>query len=158
LTNKSTGASPTTSITQTYTLVPQVDAAPSLTPTIQDSTAPNPQKCPGYKASNVIENDQGLTADLTLAGPNCQALYALLTSLIYYAEEVSDQVFSGNDINDLLLKVEYQAKERLNVKIYPKYLSAQNTSQYILPSPIVPAPESDGKTTKSNSDLSFDWR
>ena len=71
------GISATTSITQTYTLTPQVDAAPSLTPTIYDSNAPNPQNCPGYKASNVVENAQGITADLTLAGPNCQALYAL---------------------------------------------------------------------------------
>ena len=75
---------------QTYSLVPQVDAAPSLTPTIHDSEAPDPQKCPGYKASNVVENKQGLSADLTLAGPNCQALYVLyegeLASLTVAAE------------------------------------------------------------------------
>ncbi len=65
---------------------------------------------------------------------------------------------SGNDIVDLVLEVQYQTKERLNVKIYPKYLSAHNTSQFILPSSIVPAPVSDGKTTISTSDLRFEWR
>ncbi|KAI1635011.1 glycoside hydrolase family 31 protein [Biscogniauxia mediterranea] len=131
------GASSTVSVQQTYSLLPQVDAAPSLTPTIYDSEAPDPQKCPGYKASNVIQNAQGVTADLTLAGPNCQAF--------------------GTDIENLVLEVQYQTKERLNVKIYPKYLSAQNTSHYILPSSIVPAPSRDGNTTISNSDLKFDW-
>ncbi|KAJ5630886.1 uncharacterized protein N7484_010986 [Penicillium longicatenatum] len=132
-----TGATSTASVQQTYSLLPQVDAAPSLTPTIYDSQAPNPQECPGYKASNVVQNDKGVMADLTLSGSNCQVF--------------------GNDILNLVLEVQYQAKERLNVKIYPKYLSHHNTSQYILPSSIVPAPESDGKTTKSNSDLIFDW-
>ncbi|OTB00685.1 glycoside hydrolase family 31 protein [Hypoxylon sp. CI-4A] len=132
------GAPSATSVQQTYTLLPQVDAAPSLTPTINDATAPNSQEdCPGYTASNVVENAQGVTADLTIAGPNCQAF--------------------GNDIHDLVLKVEYQTKERLNVKIYPKYLVPSNSSQYILPSSIVPAPSSDNKTTSSNSHLKFDW-
>ncbi|KAG9719367.1 hypothetical protein KCU73_g14822, partial [Aureobasidium melanogenum] len=29
------------------------------------------ENCPGYKATNVQQTSQGLTADLTLAGPAC---------------------------------------------------------------------------------------
>ena len=70
------------------TLLPQINAAPSLTPTTLDTTAPNPQLCPGYTASGVSETAQGFTADLTIAGANCQAF--------------------GNDVADLTLAVEYQ--------------------------------------------------
>lgn len=75
------------------TLSPQINALPSLTPTILDGSAPNAQDCPGYKASNVVDTGHGFTADLTIAGANCQAF--------------------GNDIADLVLEVQYQAKERL---------------------------------------------
>ena len=44
--------------------------------------------CPGYSASDVQKNANGLTAKLTLAGEGCN---------IY-----------GNDIKDLTLTVEYQ--------------------------------------------------
>ena len=44
--------------------------------------------CPGYKASNVQTTDNGITADLTLAGSACN---------IY-----------GQDLSDLKLLVEYQ--------------------------------------------------
>lgn len=89
------------------TLQPQIDAAPSLTPTIYDDTAPDPQKCPGYKASNVADNASGFTADLTMIGSSsCQAF--------------------GNDIRDLIVEVQYQTKERLNLKIYPKYVAPEN--------------------------------
>jgi len=67
-------------------------------------------------------------------------------------------VSSGTDIHDLVLQVQYQAKERLSVKIYPKYLSVQNETHYILPNLIVPSPENDNSTTKSKSDLGFEWR
>ncbi|QKX61394.1 uncharacterized protein TRUGW13939_08542 [Talaromyces rugulosus] len=130
-------SSTTTSIQLTQSLLPQVGAAPSLTPTIHDSKAPDPQTCPGYMAANVVETPQGVTADLTLAGPHCQAF--------------------GTDIHDLVLQVQYQAKERLSVKIYPKYLSVQNETHYILPNFIVPSPENDNSTTKSKSDLGFEW-
>jgi alpha-glucosidase len=119
------------------TLSPQINALPSLTPTIYDDSAPDPQKCPGYKASNVAENDHGFTADLTIAGANCQAF--------------------GTDIADLTLEVSYQAKERLNVRIYPKYIAPKNSTQYILPANLVEQPEWDGKTSAGCSDLKFDW-
>jgi alpha-glucosidase len=119
------------------TLSPQINALPSLTPTIYDDSAPDPQKCPGYKASNVAENEHGFTADLTIAGANCQAF--------------------GTDIADLTLEVSYQAKERLNVRIHPKYIDPKNSTQYILPADLVEQPKWDGKTSASCSDLKFEW-
>ena len=65
---------------------------------------------------------------------------------------------SGNDIADLVLEVQYQAKERLNVKIYPKYIAAANSTQYLLPTSLVPAAEWDGSTTSKTSDLKLEWR
>jgi alpha-glucosidase len=47
--------------------------------------------CPGYIASNVVDNGSKLTADLTLAGPACN-LY-------------------GQDLVDLRLEVEYQTSK-----------------------------------------------
>nr|POF15174.1 alpha-glucosidase [Quercus suber] len=119
------------------TLSPQIAAAPSLTPTIYDPSAPDSQQCPGYKASNVEYSTGGFQADLTIAGPHCQAY--------------------GNDIDALTLEVNYQTKNRLNVRIYPKHLDASNTTRYILPAEWVLAPGSDGKTTNSSSDLAITW-
>lgn len=119
------------------TLSPQINAQPTLTPTIHDKTAPNPQDCPGYKASSVASTSSGFTADLNIAGPNCQAF--------------------GNDITNLVLEVNYQAKERLNIRIYPKYIAPANSSWFILPANIVDRPQWDGKTTANSSDLMFDW-
>lgn len=119
------------------TLAPQTNALPSLTPTIYDDSAPDSQACPGYKASNLADNGHGFTADLTIAGANCQAF--------------------GNDIADLTLEVSYQAKERLNVRIYPKHIAPANSTQYILPASLVDQPEWDGKTILNSSDLSLEW-
>ncbi|KAH7130041.1 glycosyl hydrolases family 31-domain-containing protein [Dendryphion nanum] len=76
-------------------------------------------------------------ADLDIAGSNCQAY--------------------GNDIATLILEVQYQEKERLNVRIYPKNVSPKNRTQYILPAHIVDQPTWDGKTTADTSDLVFEW-
>lgn len=117
---------------------PSIDAAPTLVPNIYDPTAPNAQNvCPGYTASNVANIKQGFTADLNLAGPACN---------VY-----------GNDISALYLTVEYQAKERLSVKIVPRYIVPKNYTQYILPSNLTPLPAGDGMTTADSSDLAFKW-
>lgn len=50
--------------------------------------AANPDSCPGYKATNIQNTGSKLTADLTLAGPACNAY--------------------GTDLADLRLLVEYQ--------------------------------------------------
>ncbi|TKA83915.1 hypothetical protein B0A55_00179 [Friedmanniomyces simplex] len=119
------------------TLSPQIDATPSLTPTVYDPVAPDAQQCPGYTASNIQNTSSGFTADLTLAGSHCQAY--------------------GNDIDDLTLEVQYQTKDRLNVKIYPKNIAPENSTQYILPSSLVLQPVWDGETTAEGSDLSLTW-
>lgn len=103
-----------------------------------DKTAPNAQTvCPGYTASNVQENANGLKADLTLAGSACN---------VY-----------GNDIQDLTLSVEYQSQARLAVRIVPKYLGPANESHYILAERLTPYPSAEDGCTKSNSDLEFVW-
>ncbi|EGU81562.1 hypothetical protein FOXB_07934 [Fusarium oxysporum f. sp. conglutinans Fo5176] len=40
-------------VVQSKTASPEIAVAPSLTPTFRDPHAPNPQKCPGYKATNI---------------------------------------------------------------------------------------------------------
>lgn len=112
--------------------------APSVTPNVLDTTAPNAQDvCSGYKASNVVETSNSLTADLTLLGDGCN---------VY-----------GNDINDLVLSVEYQTKERLSVRITPKHLAPSNHSQYILSPNLTPQPTTAPGSSKNSSDLSFIW-
>jgi alpha-glucosidase len=49
--------------------------------------------CPGYAASNIQQSDDGLTADLKLAGPACDAY--------------------GDDLTDLVLSVTYQTGNSL---------------------------------------------
>jgi alpha-glucosidase len=112
--------------------------APSVTPNVLDTTAPNAQDvCPGYKASNVKETNDGLIADLTLAGPACN---------VY-----------GNEISDLILSVEYQSKERLSVQITPKHLVPSNESLYILSPNLTPKPMIVEGSSKNVSDLAFVW-
>lgn len=131
-------AQTSTSYRAIRTLSPQVDAAPSLVPAIYDPTAPDAQAiCPGYTASNVVNTTQGFTADLTIAGTECSAY--------------------GNDIIDLTLVVEYQTKQRLNVKVYPKYIVPRNSSLYILSPTLTPLPVGDGSTTAASSDFKFQW-
>lgn len=58
---------------------------------------------------------------------------------------------------DLVLEVNYQARERLNVRIYPKYIAPANSSWFILPPSIVDQPQWDNQTTANLSDLTFTW-
>jgi alpha-glucosidase len=67
-------------------------AAPVLSNAILSRQASN-NTCPGYAASNVVNDGSKLTADLTLAGPACN-LY-------------------GQDLTDLKLEVEYQTGEHM---------------------------------------------
>ncbi|OAL06291.1 hypothetical protein IQ06DRAFT_373589 [Phaeosphaeriaceae sp. SRC1lsM3a] len=75
----------------------------------------DPNSCPGYAASNVVQSDSGLTADLTLAGTACNAY--------------------SDDITDLKLVVEYQNNERLHVKIYDAASQVYQVSEDVLPRP-----------------------
>ena len=120
---------------QTATLSASVDAAPTIVPTIYDSTAPNSQKrCPGYIASQVVANAKGLTAKLDLAGPHCNTY--------------------GSDIPALSLVVQYQTAHRLNVKITPRYLSAENQSIFVLPEYLTGLPKAEAH---EHNDLTFHW-
>ena len=115
------------------------DGEPRI-PNIIDPLAKDAQTvCPGYKASNVETSNTGFTATLTIAGSNCQ---------VY-----------GNDVETLAFSVSYQAKDRLNVKIQPSYLTAENETWFILPEYINPSPRtepSSGNATLNNG-LSFYW-
>ncbi|KAI0118233.1 glycosyl hydrolases family 31-domain-containing protein, partial [Nemania sp. FL0031] len=71
--------------------------------------------CPGYTASNVVESDGKLTADLSLAGTACD---------IY-----------GTDLTELKLLVEYQTNSRLHVKIYDAGLQVYQIQESVLPRP-----------------------
>jgi hypothetical protein len=63
----------------------------------------NISKCKGYKATNVRENQWGLTADLTLIGSGCG---------VY-----------GDDLKKLALTVEYQSGEYYQPSVSPSLLS-----------------------------------
>ncbi|OQE78636.1 hypothetical protein PENNAL_c0055G04486 [Penicillium nalgiovense] len=87
--------------------------------------------CPGYKASNVKQLGQRLTADLDLAGDACN---------IY-----------GTDLPNLKLLVEAQTETRLHVMIYDA-----NEEVYQVPDSVLPRPQS-AKDHKKESALSFDF-
>ncbi|KAK7746389.1 hypothetical protein SLS53_002348 [Cytospora paraplurivora] len=84
--------------------------------------------CPGYEVSNIMTTPTGLTADLTLAGPACNAY--------------------GDDLQDLTLEVTYETDTRLHVKI-------QDTasSVYQVPESVFPRPNSSNGSSKAS--LSF---
>ncbi|KAK0253659.1 hypothetical protein LTS09_011237 [Friedmanniomyces endolithicus] len=122
----------------TPVLPSSINYAPSVTPNIMDTTAPNAQVvCPGYTASDVQETTTGLTADLTLGGQGCNA--------------------HGNDVKYLTLSVQYQSQERLAVRIYPKHLQPSNQSLYILSPSFTPQPGIGYGASKASSDLTFTW-
>lgn len=65
-----------------------VSASPFALERRQNGTSSTGSMCPGYRASDVQKNANGMTAKLTLSGDGC-AIY-------------------GKDIEDLTLTVEYQ--------------------------------------------------
>ncbi|OTB06995.1 glycoside hydrolase family 31 protein [Hypoxylon sp. CI-4A] len=87
------------------------------------------EDCPGYIASNIVDANGALTADLTLAGDACN-------------------VYS-TDLPDLKLLVEYQTETRLHVKIYDAGLDVYQVQEQILPRP------SSQNISSSNAALKF---
>ncbi|KAI0849221.1 glycoside hydrolase family 31 protein [Daldinia vernicosa] len=73
------------------------------------------EDCPGYIASNIVDTDGTLTADLSLSSDACN---------VY-----------GTDLPDLKLLVEYQTDTRLHVKIYDAGLDVYQVQEHILPRP-----------------------
>jgi alpha-glucosidase len=115
------------------------DKGQNILPNIKDPQAVNVQDvCPGYTASGVKETANGFTAYLDIAGPACN---------VY-----------GNDIANLTLSVEYQASDRVNVQIQPRYIGAENETWFILPDSLIPSPRAAASGAGSvNSDLEVTW-
>src|SRR5579871_5138406 len=116
----STSTAPSTSLvttvvagtTITYrpeiTLPAAVVIGANLIPNILDPKAVDAQHvCPGYTASNAVNNDLGFSATLKLAGKPCN---------VY-----------GTDVDILSLNVTFQNADRLSVNIQPANMSPTNT-------------------------------
>lgn len=108
---------------------------------------PRDVQCPGYKASNVKESPNSLTADLQLAGTPCNTF--------------------GDDLQSLKLLVEYQTgtsspvrsevkltkqDKRLHVMIHDADEEVYQVPEYVLP-----RPENGGGTSKGSA-LKFDYK
>ncbi|KAL8867462.1 MAG: hypothetical protein Q9174_005651, partial [Haloplaca sp. 1 TL-2023] len=133
-------ASGTSSFRPIFTVPTEADVGAPLLPNINDPNATDAQTvCPGYNASDVQRTAYGLTATLNLVGPACNAY--------------------GTDIETLNLTVEYQSADRLAVRIVPAYIDAVNSSQFILPTQLVPQPtvDADADTSVLSNELSFTW-
>ncbi|KEQ99527.1 glycoside hydrolase family 31 protein [Aureobasidium subglaciale EXF-2481] len=89
------------------------------------------ESCPGYKATNVKQTSQGLTADLTLNGPACNTY--------------------GQDLQNLKLEATYQTGDRLHVQIYD---AEENV--YQVPESVLPRPSANGNASSTTSQLIFD--
>lgn len=121
-----------------FTFPASADIGPNVLPNIFDPQAVNVQSvCPGYTATNAQKTEKGLTADLTLAGPPCN---------VY-----------GNDIEHLKLTVEFQADNRINVQIQPRYTGPGNETWFILPEVLVPRPEAEPDANAAGSKLEISW-
>jgi len=129
----------TTSWRPAFTVPPEADIGENILPNVQDPQAVNVQDvCPGYTASGVTTTANGFTANLDIAGPACN---------VY-----------GNDIANLTLSVEYQATDRVNVRIEPRYIGRENETWFILPESIIPRPGAAASGAgAANSDLEITW-
>lgn len=131
-----TSTSTSTAERPIFTVPASADEGANLIPNIFDPIAVDAQTaCPGYVAENVAKNKYGMTAMLRLNGAACN---------VY-----------GTDIEALNLTVEYQASDRLSVKITPTYITAENSSWFILPETLIPSPKLDSSDSDFESDLEF---
>ncbi|KAL2754207.1 glycoside hydrolase family 31 protein, partial [Sodiomyces alcalophilus JCM 7366] len=89
-------------------------------------------ECKGYVASNILETDNTVSADLDLIGSGCD-LYS-------------------PSIPHLTLLVEYQTDSRLHVLIQDR-----GRKRYQVPEDVFPRPPSRSSSTSTNSLLSFDF-
>lgn len=114
-----------------WLLTSQVAAVPS---TLQTRDYPSDDalaSCPGYQSFNIQTTATSLTADLTLAGPSCNAY--------------------GDDLLDLTLEVTYETASRLHVKIQDVANSVYQVSESVFP-----RPDSSG-TANVTTLLKFDY-
>ncbi|KAI9567881.1 glycosyl hydrolases family 31-domain-containing protein [Boletus coccyginus] len=92
----------------------------------------NVTNCPGYTLDSMTESGNGLAAQLTLAGPSCNAF--------------------GHDIPDLTIQVVYQSSTTLHVKIFD---TAEQ--QFTIPKSIIARPSAPVESYTSTSDLLFNY-
>ncbi|KAG1898688.1 glycoside hydrolase family 31 protein [Suillus fuscotomentosus] len=92
----------------------------------------NVTDCPGYILGSLHESDIGLTAQLTLAGPACNAF--------------------GQDISNLTIEVIYQSQSTLHVKIYDTA-----NQQFTIPESVIERPAAPTTSYTGNSDLLFNF-
>ncbi|KAI0354754.1 hypothetical protein OH77DRAFT_1496667 [Trametes cingulata] len=93
----------------------------------------NVSTCPGYTLSALQETDTGLTAQLNLAGPACNAF--------------------GHDVANLTLEVTYDTETRLHVNIF----DASN-SQFTIPRSVIELAQGlNDPSLKQKSDLVFNY-
>ncbi|GJE89250.1 glycoside hydrolase family 31 protein [Phanerochaete sordida] len=90
----------------------------------------NVSSCPGYALSALHETKTGLTAQLTLAGPACNAF--------------------GRDVANLTLEVTYDSDTRLHVNIFDTA-----NSQFTIPRSVIELPDPPTTSHANTSDLLF---
>ncbi|OAX43109.1 hypothetical protein K503DRAFT_779399, partial [Rhizopogon vinicolor AM-OR11-026] len=88
--------------------------------------------CPGYTLGSLQESVIGLTAQLSLAGPECNAF--------------------GLDISDLTIEVTYQSQSTLHVKIYDTA-----NQQFTIPESVIERPTAPTTSYTGSSDLVFNY-
>ncbi|EIW75838.1 glycoside hydrolase family 31 protein [Coniophora puteana RWD-64-598 SS2] len=94
--------------------------------------AKNVTGCPGYTLQNLIQNDYGLQASLSLAGDACNAF--------------------GHDIANLTIEVVYETESRLHVHIF----DAAN-QQFTIPDSVIERPAAPTTSHTNTSDLEFNY-
>ncbi|KAF8965499.1 glycosyl hydrolases family 31-domain-containing protein [Flammula alnicola] len=102
------------------------DRAGSFTPSHDISN------CPGYMLRSLRQSSVGLSAQLTLSGPACNAF--------------------GHDVANLTIEVTYESNSRLHVNIFDTA-----NKQYTIPQSVVERPPAPTTSFKSTSDLVFNY-
>ncbi|EPS25467.1 putative alpha-glucosidase [Penicillium oxalicum 114-2] len=105
--------------------------APLVGAAVVETRSGNTDECPGYKAVNIREHGQSLTADLVLAGEHCDSY--------------------GTDLENLKLLVEYQTDDRIHVLI-----SDKDEEVYQVPTSVFPRPDADSHHG-SDPNIRFDF-
>ncbi|TVY37447.1 putative alpha/beta-glucosidase [Lachnellula occidentalis] len=109
-------------------------AAVSATSLVPRANSSDPLAlCPGYTASNVKTTSSGLTADLNLAGPACNAY--------------------GDDLKNLTLEVVYETDDRIHVKIQDPA-----NSVYQVPASVLPRPAASNGTHSKKANIQFSYK
>ncbi|KAF5391185.1 hypothetical protein D9757_003120 [Collybiopsis confluens] len=96
------------------------------------SFSKNVSDCPGYSLHTLQESNTGLTAQLSLAGPACNAF--------------------GTDYQNLTIQVTYETDTRLRVRI-----ADSENNQYTIPESVISRPAAPAISFTNSSDLIFNF-